>query len=288
MRFWHQSSTVLNTVTKYKENIINHAKQVLDPGTTVEPHGLPIGGRPEGANQDVMQYPYILYLTERLFCEAALTAEREGFDAMTIGCNLDIALNHCRSIVDIPVVGVTESSMLASCLLGRKFAFITISDFLRSYLTVSAEKYGFSNRLACVLTMDENPENKYSIESVAGSENSKRPPIYRFLTEDADKAEKIFLHTCEMAISLGAEVLIPGEGILNEFIFERNMTQCKGMPILDANAALWQCATMMVNLKSKSRINISRGFTYKKPDDLLMKQMTDFYEARSYTDTKFS
>ena len=223
---------------KVQREYRQHAKQVLDPGTTIEPHGLPIGGRPEGANQDVMQYPYILYLTERLFCEAALTAEREGFDAMTIGCNLDIALNHCRSIVDIPVVGVTESSMLASCLLGRKFAFITISDFLRSYLTVSAEK--------------------------------------------------IFLHTCEMAISLGAEVLIPGEGILNEFIFERNMTQCKGMPILDANAALWQCATMMVNLKSKSKINISRGFTYKKPDDLLMKQMADFYEARSYTDTNFS
>ena len=278
MRFWHQSSTDLTLLTKYRENICNHAKQVLDPGIMVEPYGFPTGTRPAGIDMDIMQYPYIAFQCERIVCEAALTAEREGYDALTIGCNLDIGLRTCRSIVDIPVVGVTESSMHAACLLGKKFAFITISSFLKSHITTQVEENGLEKRLACVLTMKNLHDNQ------AGSADSRgERTIYHLVTEEKAKAEEIFLSTCEEAIAMGADVLIPGEGILNEFVFERGMTHCGGIPILDANAALWHCGTMLAKLRSRSSINTSRGFAYLKPDDELMNLTREFHKALSFS-----
>ena len=283
MRLWHQSSTDLNLLPKYRGNITNHAKQVLDPSVTVEPHGFPAGTRPEDITEDIMQYPYIRLLCERIVCEAALTAEQDGFDAMTIGCNLDIGLRPARSIANIPVVSVTESSMHVACMLGRRFAFITISSFLKSHLTVSVEENGLKDRLACVLTM-EIPSDHH----VDNAETHGQRPIYRFVTEDKAEAEKIFLVACEKAIALGADVLIPGEGILNEFVYERNLTHCNGVPILDANATLWNCGIMMANLRAKSKITTSRGYCYKKPGDDLMKRVRDFHQKLPFTGIDFS
>ena len=283
MRLWHQSTTDLNLLPKYRGNIINHAKQVLDPGITVEPHGFPAGTRPEDVTEDIMQYPYVRFLCERLVCEAALTAERDGFDAMTIGCNLDIGLRAARSFVNIPVVSVTESSMHTACMLGRKFAFVTISNFLRSHLTVTVEENGLQDRLACVVTL----ENPYAGRSNEAETHGQRP-IYRFVTEEKDEAERLFLLACERAIALGADVLIPGEGILNEFIFERGLSQCNGVPILDANATLWHCGIMMSNLRSKSKITTSRGYVYKRPGDDLLKRIRDFHQELPFTNIKFS
>ena len=54
-----------------------------------------------------------------------MTAERDGLDAISIGCDLDTGLKLARSLVDIPVVGITETSMLTSCSLGKRFGSVS-------------------------------------------------------------------------------------------------------------------------------------------------------------------
>ena len=54
-----------------------------------------------------------------------MNAERNGYDAFIIGCYLDTGLQRARSLVDIPALGVTETSMLVACTLGRKFSMAT-------------------------------------------------------------------------------------------------------------------------------------------------------------------
>ena len=56
---------------------------------------------------------------------AAVEAEREGFDAFVIGCCYDPALTQCRELVNIPVIGPLEASVLLSRLFGHSFAVVT-------------------------------------------------------------------------------------------------------------------------------------------------------------------
>jgi Asp/Glu/hydantoin racemase len=264
--------TDLGNLTQYRKNICAHAEKALDPGVTVTPHGMPPGIYGDRAPVEVLKYPYIEFLCERFTCEAAFAAEREGFDAMAIGCCLDTGLQRCRSIVDIPVVAVTESSMLTACVLGKKFAFVTIGPSMQAHITASAEKYGLAGRLACVLAMDP-PIDEYAMEGDP---------------EAGAAAEASFLRSCRNAVALGADVIIPGEGVLNEFAYERGLTQCEGAPILDGNAAMWQYAIMMANLRQKNRLTVSRGFSNLRPDADLMRHMRDFHQLRPFTEKDFS
>ena len=59
------------------------------------------------------------HLAETEIMTAAVEAEREGFDAFVIGCCYDPALTQCRELVNIPVVGPLEASVLLSRLFGH-------------------------------------------------------------------------------------------------------------------------------------------------------------------------
>ena len=65
------------------------------------------------------------HLAETEIMAAAVAAEREGFDAFVIGCCYDPALTQCRELVDIPVIGPLEASVLLSRLFGHSFAVLT-------------------------------------------------------------------------------------------------------------------------------------------------------------------
>jgi Asp/Glu/hydantoin racemase len=272
VRIWHQSMTDLQNLPRYRTNIRSHAGKILAPDVVVEPHGMPPGIYGDQAPVDVLKYPYIEFLCERYTCEAALTAEREKFDLMAIGCYLDTGLKRCRSLVDIPVVAVTESSMLVACALGKKFGFVTIGPSMQASIAASAEEYGLSGRMACVVAMDP-PIDEYDLEG--------NP-------EAGASAEASFMRSCRKALDLGADVIIPGEGVLNEFVFERDLSQYDGAPILDGNAALWQYGIMLANLRQKNHLTVSRGFAYLHPDEELLRSIRNFHGLRAFGSGDFS
>ena len=65
------------------------------------------------------------HLAETEIMMAAVEAERDGFDAFVIGCCYDPGLTQCRELVNIPVVGPLEASVLLSRLFGHSFAVVT-------------------------------------------------------------------------------------------------------------------------------------------------------------------
>ena len=127
MRVWHQSILDLNMTPIYRKSLEKHAS-MLAPGTTVVVHGL----RPGTYGRDfvpihAIRHRYLEFLNEIQICEAALAAEREGYDAVAIGCFYDPAIRQARSLVRIPVVGLSETCMLVACSLGYKFALIALN-----------------------------------------------------------------------------------------------------------------------------------------------------------------
>lgn len=73
-------------------------------------------------------HPYFAFLNKRSIVERAIEAEKEGFDAVVVGCYADPGVKEARATVDIPVIGIAEASMLYACLLGRRFAVVTLNE----------------------------------------------------------------------------------------------------------------------------------------------------------------
>jgi allantoin racemase len=62
----------------------------------------------------------------------ALAANFTGHDAAILAISFDTALLGARQIVPIPVIGMTEASLLTACLLGRRFGLISFGQSSRA------------------------------------------------------------------------------------------------------------------------------------------------------------
>ncbi len=269
MKIWHQSMTDLTKLPTYRRNMTEHAAKVLGSGHEMVIKGMPAGVYKQVAPVVALKYPYLEFLNARYICEAAVTAERGGFEVMSIGCYLDTGLKLARSLVDIPVVSITETSMLISCSLGKRFSIVTIDPFMVDHFLTLVKEYGLTERVSSIISMD--------------------PPIKEFDMEgEGRRAEELFFNSCRKAIIEGADVIIPGEGVLNEFAFSRGITSCDGVPILDGNAAVWHYAILMAGLHQKNGLTVSRKLSYPKPSRESMESIRAFHKIGSMNINDFS
>jgi allantoin racemase len=79
----------------------------------------------------------------------ALMAEHhKGCDAALIGVSYDTALAAARELLPIPVVGMTEASLLTACMLGARFGLVTFGA-PQVYREI-VEGHGLASRLAAI------------------------------------------------------------------------------------------------------------------------------------------
>lgn len=272
-RIWHQSFTDLSSMPLYATTLDAHAQRVLPTEVQVELHGLRPGTYANGvAPIDAIKYRYLEFLNETQLCEAALTAEREGFDAVAIGCFFDPALRAARSVVDIPVVGLAESCMLTACSLGRAFGVVTLCGDESANLLDLARSYGLDGRMAAVVGLE--------------------PAIDEFALEGgAEQAQQILRNVeraCRRAIDAGAEVVIPGDGVLNEFLVRQQCTRVGKVPVLDSIGVLFHHAEMLVRLQRSTGLTVSRRQFYARPPADMLATARDFAGLRDLVNDQFS
>ncbi|SVC22683.1 uncharacterized protein METZ01_LOCUS275537, partial [marine metagenome] len=71
-----------------------------------------------------------------------IQAERDGYDAVIVGHFQDAGLYEARSTVDIPVIGLGESSMLYCCQLAQRIGIVTINPRFTPWFRHQIRKYG--------------------------------------------------------------------------------------------------------------------------------------------------
>ena len=262
MRIWHQSFTDLTVMPLYRKTLKEHAATVMGGEATVDVHGLRPGTYAKGcAPIDAIKYRYVAAVHELQVCDAAMVAQKEGYDAMAIGCFFDPGLRAARSLVDIPVVGLGESCALVSCSLGRKFGLVTLCEDQSADYSDLMHGYGLERRFAGAVYLD--------------------PPIDEFALE-ADEAlsrdiEARFERACEAVVRLGAEVIIPADGVLNEFLVRRNrLVSQGGVPVIDSLGVLFQHAAFLARLKRIGAASPSRLQMYARPADSLVAHVRGF------------
>ena len=83
-----------------------------------------------------------------------IEAEKKGCDGVIIDCFGDPAVKAAREIVDIPVLGAAEPSMLFACSLGHKFSVVTVLENVIPMIENIAKVLGVKEKLASVRSVD--------------------------------------------------------------------------------------------------------------------------------------
>ena len=266
MRIWHQSFTDLTVMPLYRKTIAEHARAVMGEDAAVSVHGLRPGTYTEGcAPIDAIKYRYVAAVHELQVCDAALVAEREGFDALALGCFFDPGLRAARSLVDIPIVGLGETCALVACSLARKFGLVTLCGDQSADYSDLMLAYGLERRFAGAIALDP-PIDEFSLEA----------------DEQAARAiEERFDLACAAVIERGAEIIIPADGVLNEFLVRRRrLTARGGVPVMDSLGALFQHAAFLVRLARTTGTRVSRHQFYAKPSQAMVEHVRSFAGQR--------
>jgi Asp/Glu/hydantoin racemase len=124
--------------------------------------------------------------------EAVRNLKKEDYDAVVLHCYSDPHLTACRQIMDIPVVGVVQTSMVMATMMGAKFGVITFAQPIIDLIDELALKYGFKDRAVRTRSMDTT--NREFIKSYF----------------DAHDLIDRFTEFARQSIRDGAEVLVPG------------------------------------------------------------------------------
>ena len=180
--------------------------------------------------------PDLLGVAVPPFLDAFREAERQGYDAVVPLGTLDLGVDAGRCVVDIPVVGPSESMLHIASMLGRRFGVIMYDD------TVVPLGYRMVERF-------------HMIDKVIGWRTCgfELPDIIA----NRDKVVSRFVDNARELVKLGADVILP-----------MGITQCPvhikpdwlmkelGVPVVEGIGAPIRLAAMLVSLK----LNYSRAF----------------------------
>ena len=262
MRIWHQSFTDLTVMPLYRKTLTEHAAKVMGSDASVMIHGLRPGTYAPGcAPIDAIKHRYVAAALEMQVCDAALVAQSEGYDAVAIGCFFDPALRAARSLVNIPVLGLGETCALVACSLGRKFGLVTLCDDQSADYADLMHAYGLERRFAGAIAL-EPAIDEFSLEADE---------------QLAQAIEARFDAACTQMIAQGADIIIPADGVLNEFLVRRGRLQAQGdVPVMDSLGVLFQHAAFFARIARTTGAGVSRRQMYLQPSAAMVAHVRDF------------
>jgi len=145
--------------TKYRILFTTRVQEFAETSTVVDsppPELSPVAlGTPATrVVKEIVRLPHLEYeFYEHLYIHriirTAVWAEKNGYDAMVIGCFYDPGLREARELVKMPVVGVCEASLhVASMLTAGKFSILVGRRKWIPKMADNVRNYGFESRIA--------------------------------------------------------------------------------------------------------------------------------------------
>lgn len=251
MKLFYQSVAPLGINSlwnDYEKALEGRLSFVKRPETEVEVRGVKV------AIPHATEYSYLEYLNVFQILDNAIKVEAEGYEAFMLGCLTDPGHDILQSALDIPVIFAGETSMHLACLIGKKFAFVARTERTADRISANVKNYGLSERALPSTFLD------ISFETLA---RSFKDPTLVF---------DPFLEKCRELIAKGADVIIPGCGVLNLLLAVNKVSTYQGAVILDTIGSLVKVAEAMVELKQKVSLGVSRRGVYGSPGREVMEQ----------------
>ena len=194
MRIWHQSLTVLNDLPAYQTLLDKHIRSIVQPDTEVVLHGMMPGTYAGDFPLAEIQYPALAHYHFTQILNAAMVAEKEGYDAFAMCFLAGPLLTEIRSVVDIPVINYGETAFHFASFYGQRFGVVRFLDTMKDFTQEFIAAWGFEKN--CVGIAGCGP----SYREVFGGLVDPKDAIARF-SEFARGFIKV----------TGAKVIDPGE-----------------------------------------------------------------------------
>jgi Asp/Glu/hydantoin racemase len=179
----------------------------------------------------------------------AIEAEKRGYDAFVLGHFQEPALVELRSAVDIPVVSLGESNMLAALSLGGRFGLVTVDPVFLPWHDRQVRMAGLAERCAGIEAITMN------VTGFMKAYTDKR--AYARLRAD-------FVKQVRPLVEAGAEVIIAAGGLAQMLFAQERPFVIDGAPVLNGIAVVAKAAEMALALKDITGVSISRRGTYAK------------------------
>lgn len=260
MRIWHQSFTVLEQLPAYAARLQEHFRKVARPDTEVVMHGMHARTYRTNYPGTDIKHNYMQYLHGQQFVLGGIAAEEAGFDAYAIMSIPEPALRETRSIVDIPVVGYGESSMLVARMLGERMGALIFIEGMTPIIEENAKRVGL--------------ESKFAGARFVGFTFNDVLQAY----EEPSSLLERFHGAARAMIAEGVDVIIPGEAPLCALLMKHGVTRVDDVPIVDALGATIKMAEAMVDLKRSSGLAPARrGYFTDKPPRERVKELIELY-----------
>jgi allantoin racemase len=163
-----------------------------------------------------------------------------GFDVAIIAAFGDPGLGGARELLDTPVIGLAEASMLSACMLGRRFSIVSFSRTLGPWFRECVEAHGLLSRLASIRLLDGSFT---SIGNVQEEKEELLVDLARHAVEE-DEADVIVLAGAPLA-----------------GLAERVKARI-AVPVVEGVAAAVKQAQLLVELSTRKAV----AGTYRRPD----------------------
>lgn len=186
-----------------------------------------------------------------------IQAERDGYDAVIVGHFQDAGLYEARSTVDIPVIGLGESSMLYCCQLAQRIGIVTINPRFTPWFRHQIRKYGLQSRVTSVHAMTFEPGEIIATMATDAESRSVR--------------EK-FMEQAKPMVEEGVELLLPGGGIPMLMFADQPGAEVDGAPIVNGIEIAVKTAEMAVSMKRSGGYGVSRAGEFSKPPPEILEE----------------
>ncbi len=246
MKIWYQSSSAYRfepVWDEYGKTLEAQCRAMLGTGGEVYVTGIPVMVR------DIENWKVIQYYQNAQVLENMRRAQAEGYDAFVLGCTLDPGLAEGKSMLDIPIVGISETSYHMAMTLGRLWAVVTSSPALWEVYGEQVERYGVAGR--CL----RGPYIMHaSEEEIAVALVDPLPMIEQFKV------------AARRAVADGASVIVPAPAFLATLAHRAGLTEVDGAPVIDTVSLAVKTAEMLVGLRRTGLAPSRRIGVYCGPD----------------------
>lgn len=243
LRIWYQSFTDHDETRRYHDRLLEHVNSMVRPGNAVEVVGM----HPPSRKHRITELRCGVEVVRN-----AIRAEREGYDAFILGHFQDTGLWEARSAVEIPVIGLGESSMLHACTLGQTIGLVTIHSLFISVHREQIRRYGLENRVVSILAVDSSAGDY--VRAFADAQAAKA------LADEYGRKIALLLEQ-------GCEVVLPAGG-LPSLLFGADLRLSAGSAcVLDSTAVAVKSAEMAVDLRRFNGTAPSRVGAFIPPTD---------------------
>lgn len=268
MRIWHQSMAPLDQFGDYQTLLERHLTASSSDGTAVTVHGATPGSYLGQAPGRLLRYPYARHVVQSQAIEHCLQAEREGYDAVAFATFGDPFLTECRSLVDIPVTSIPESSLLVGCSLAKQMALVPLGPGYVRQVQELVARIGLSSRVSAVVPLDPPATEADLVEAL--------------LPGRGDDLVSRFSRAAQTAIRDGADLIVPAEGLLNEVLFQSNCTRIGDVVVMDVLAVLVAHTELLVDLKARAELSVGRKWSYPRPDPELLAELHQWTRSTDF------